>query len=262
MSERTNNPIGILSGSTLKIIACILMAIDHIGFHLFPNVENLRIIGRLSMPIFAYLISEGCYYTKNKLKHFLLVFISGLLFLIGVLLFTKFTSGYYYWLGNIFLQFSVSILYIYLLQFLKKFAFSGNFRILKITSSTIIFILALVPLFYLHKVKMFGSNFFDYSYFMVTLTPVFISLFDLKDYTNHPIVKYIDNFYVRIIITTICSIFIANHYGATQWYSLLSIPILLLYNGKVGIKGLKYAFYAFYPVHIIIIYIIKFIMTL
>jgi len=258
MNERTNNPIGVLSNSTLKIIACILMAIDHIGVHLFPNVEILRIIGRLSMPIFAYLIAEGCYYTKNKLKHFLLIFISGLLFLIGILLFTKITSGYYYWLGNIFLQFSLSILYIYLLQFLKKFSFSGNYKILKIITSIISFILLLIPLIILHKVKIFGSNFLDYSYVMVTLTPVFISLFDLRDYIDHPIVKYIDNFYVRILITTICLIFISNYYGDIQWYSLLSIPILLLYNGKVGIKGLKFAFYAFYPVHIIIIYIIKF----
>ena len=62
-----SNPFGIISGSTLKIIGCILMLIDHIGYHLYPKIEILRIIGRLSMPIFAFLISEGCFYTKNKL---------------------------------------------------------------------------------------------------------------------------------------------------------------------------------------------------
>ena len=36
-------------------------------------------------------------------------------------------------------------------------------------------------------------------------------------------------------------------------YSLLSIPLVLLYNGKRGSKKLKYFFYAFYPVHILII---------
>ena len=72
MRKNTYNPIGFLSGSTIKIIACILMAIDHIGYHLYPEITILRIIGRLSMPLFAFFIAEGCYYTKNKLKHFLL----------------------------------------------------------------------------------------------------------------------------------------------------------------------------------------------
>ena len=86
----------------IKILACILMAIDHIGFHLFPDLIILRIIGRLSMPLFAFFIAEGCYYTKNKLKHFLLIFISGLIFLFGVKIFANF------WYYNIFLIFSLS----------------------------------------------------------------------------------------------------------------------------------------------------------
>ena len=63
-----------LSASTLKIIACIFMVIDHIGAVLLPEIEILRIIGRLSYPIFAYFLAEGCRYTRNKLKRFLLVF--------------------------------------------------------------------------------------------------------------------------------------------------------------------------------------------
>ena len=49
-----------LSASTLKIIACIFMVIDHIGVILLPDVELLRVIGRLSYPIFAYFLAEGC----------------------------------------------------------------------------------------------------------------------------------------------------------------------------------------------------------
>ena len=46
-----------LNGNQLKIIALITMAIDHIGMYLFPQILFLRIIGRLSMPIFAYMIA-------------------------------------------------------------------------------------------------------------------------------------------------------------------------------------------------------------
>lgn len=50
---------------SLKIIAIILMIIDHIGFVFFPNIITYRIIGRLSFPIFAYLLTKGYHYTSN-----------------------------------------------------------------------------------------------------------------------------------------------------------------------------------------------------
>ena len=54
-----------LTGNQLKIIAMICMTVDHVGFILFPKQEIFRIIGRLAFPIFAYMIAEGCRYTRN-----------------------------------------------------------------------------------------------------------------------------------------------------------------------------------------------------
>lgn len=48
----------------LKLIAIITMLIDHIGFFFFPDEDIFRHIGRLSLPIFAYLITIG--YTKTS----------------------------------------------------------------------------------------------------------------------------------------------------------------------------------------------------
>lgn len=59
----------------LKMLAVILMVVDHIGFFLFPDQIILRIIGRLSFPIFAYLITVGFHYTRNKNNYFLRLFI-------------------------------------------------------------------------------------------------------------------------------------------------------------------------------------------
>lgn len=64
-----------MSASTLKIIAAILMVIDHIGYFLFPHVIELRIIGRLSFPIFAFLIANGYRYTKDVTKYFKRLFV-------------------------------------------------------------------------------------------------------------------------------------------------------------------------------------------
>jgi len=62
-----------LSGNALKLIAIVIMTIDHIGMQLFPNILMLRIIGRLAFPIFAYMIAEGCTYTKDRRKYLITI---------------------------------------------------------------------------------------------------------------------------------------------------------------------------------------------
>ena len=64
-----------MNRNTLKIIALITMIIDHIGLVFFPEMVIFRIIGRMAFPIFAFFIAEGWYYTKNKKKYVLLLFV-------------------------------------------------------------------------------------------------------------------------------------------------------------------------------------------
>lgn len=42
-----------------------------------------------------------------------------------------------------------------------------------------------------------------------------------------------------------------------QWYSLLALPLIALYNGKRGRYGWKYFFYIYYPLHLAVIYLIS-----
>ena len=65
-----------LSGNQLKVIALIAMTIDHIGMQIFKEYRIFRIIGRIAFPIFAYMIAEGCRYTKSKKKYLQAVAIS------------------------------------------------------------------------------------------------------------------------------------------------------------------------------------------
>ena len=64
-----------LSGNALKIIAVIAMLVDHIGYMFFPKVQILRIIGRLALPIFAFMVAEGARHTKSKIKYILTLLI-------------------------------------------------------------------------------------------------------------------------------------------------------------------------------------------
>lgn len=65
----------VLSSNYLKIIALIVMTIDHVTWLIYPGYSTdlipvlLHIIGRLAFPIFAYCIAEGYHYTHNVNKY-------------------------------------------------------------------------------------------------------------------------------------------------------------------------------------------------
>lgn len=50
----------------IKLIALLTMLIDHMGAVLFPDAVILRVIGRLSMPLFAYCVARGFYHSKER----------------------------------------------------------------------------------------------------------------------------------------------------------------------------------------------------
>ena len=63
----------------LKLFAASFMVIDHIGVLFFPENMMFRIIGRLSFPIFAFLIVEGFIYTRDIKKYILRVVTFGII---------------------------------------------------------------------------------------------------------------------------------------------------------------------------------------
>lgn len=57
-----------LSQESLKLIACVTMLLDHIGAVFLPGYYTyyaLRILGRLSFPIYCFLLVEGAHHTRN-----------------------------------------------------------------------------------------------------------------------------------------------------------------------------------------------------
>lgn len=59
-----------LDGGALKCIAAALMLTDHVGAILLPEVPVLRCVGRLAFPIFAFFIAEGYAHTRNFGRYF------------------------------------------------------------------------------------------------------------------------------------------------------------------------------------------------
>lgn len=54
----------------IKIIAALTMLIDHVGsFQPFPGWEYLRTLGRVSFPLYAFMLVQGFLHTRAKWKY-------------------------------------------------------------------------------------------------------------------------------------------------------------------------------------------------
>ena len=216
----------ILNGNHLKLIAAFAMLMDHAGILLLPKITLFRILGRLAYPIFAFMIAEGCRYTQNKLRYFLMVFGLGA----ACQLVYYFVSGDTYL--NILLTFSCSILLIYCLQalyneqdWLRQFLLSLLFACL---------FAGVYGLTHLVTI--------DYGFWGV-MVPVFVSLAHVRQWPS----------WAELLLLGAGLLFLAADLGGTQPYGMLSLLILVLYNGQRGKCNMKYFFYIFYPVHMAVL---------
>ncbi len=213
-----------LSGNQLKIFAMIAMLCDHVGKILLPQYRFLRIIGRLAFPIFAYMIAEGCVYTKNRAKYL------GLLFGFGmgcqVVYFIAERSLY----QNILITFSLAVAVIFAIDRFreKKDIWALSVVLLAVFVSGIL--PELVPGFRV-----------DYGIFGVML-PVAVYFMPGKR--------------SKLLAAALVLAALAYSNSHLQWFALLSVPLLAFYSGERGRAKLKYLFYLFYPSHLAVLYLL------
>lgn len=222
MPTQTKKSSG-LTGNQLKIIALISMTCDHVGLQLFPDVLIFRILGRLALPIFAYMIAEGCRYTRNRRNYLLRM--AGLAALCQVVYFVAMGSLY----QCILVTFSLSICLIYVLDNLQKKGTDGA-RLLAFGVFAVIFVLCVVLPDFLTGFEI------DYG-LMGVLLPVLI-------YFGRPV----HHFLLAGVILLCFS------YGGIQWVSLAAIPLLGMYNDQRGKYNIGKLFYIYYPLHLVVIY--------
>ena len=200
---------------TLKMIALVAMVCDHVGLIFFPEWIVFRIIGRISFPIFAYVLVEGFLYTRDIKKY---LFRLGLLSLVSEIPFDLMASGRVLEFGhqNVFFTLTLGILALWLM------------------SRTINPILQLI---YAGAI-MVVSNLLhvDYRQFGVLLIIWFYYWRSTKW------VKYLGAAVIMVLLK-----------GWTGVYTIPSLIPMLLYNEKQGPKW-KWFFYIFYPVHLLVIW--------
>lgn len=239
-----------MSAFWLKMIAALTMLVDHTGMMLFPKIELFRIIGRLAFPIYAYLIAEGFRYTRDRRIYLLRIFLLGL---VCQIVYTLATGTLYI---NVLLVFSLSLIVMLCADGVKR-AIRGeeNFaremikRIAKTQAdkkSEIIISIATAAAVVLSVGWFCSAVEVDYGFWGVML-PVLAFIFDEK--------------YPRLALFSLGLFILCVHFSSggliIQYYSLISIPLLLCYNGSRGKISMKYFFYIFYPAHLLILYLIS-----
>lgn len=205
----------------LKIFAVVTMLIDHIGAALFPGVIFLRIIGRLSFPVFAYLLTEGLLHTSNIRKYF------GRLFLFALVSEIPFdlafhSSVFYPNSQNIFFTLFFGLAAIALLQKISP--------VQPVGAAMGAVSLALIAEL-LHT---------DYGWYGVAVVVLF----------------YLGRKYPTkgLVLFSLLTVGYGLAFSPLESYAVLAGIPIFLYSGFRGKWNWKYFFYVFYPAHLLLLY--------
>jgi len=212
-----------LTGNQLKIIAMITMTCDHVGMQIFPQLLWLRIIGRLAMPIYAYMIAEGCRHTRDRKKYFLRLFGMGALC----------QAVYFAAMGSLYMciliTFSLSVILIGLMDAVEREKNARNWAKLFAGTMLVFFLCSVLPDLLAHT-----DYAVDYGLPGVLL-PVLIYGAGIRGLLLGLALMALDS-------------------GGIQWLAFLAVPLLLCYNGQRGKANIGKLFYWYYPVHLVVIY--------
>ena len=239
----------------LKIIAVTTMFVDHIaaiiGLDYFSALQLdwlyivMRSIGRISFPIFAFFVAEGWQHTKNKTKYFLYI-----------LIFAIISQPIYYFALNEQL-FELNILFTFCISILL-FVIVDNIKQYK--SLTFIYICSIFAiLMVVFMLDAMGIT-ISYGVYGVLLPLIFYILYN-SNFPYHKLflwiivaIAMILHWLIFYLVNPTCDIL-----SFYTLFALLSIPVLLLYNGQKGKYSLKWFFYIFYPTHLLIIWLFSLI---
>jgi len=209
----------------LKWIAIITMTVDHVGAILYPEFEVLRVIGRLSFPLFAYLLMLGMETTRNIRNYFIRLFVFA--FISQVPFFLALDYGPFDSL-NIFFTLSFGLLFIY---FFKR---GSVFVVVPLLASL------LLP--------------FDYGVYGIAVVGC---MYILKENTKFGVASL-------VLLNTLFLVPWSNQFlsiAAIPFIVLHKNGSLTTTKETAELHAIpvwrKYFFYIYYPLHLTLIYVIK-----
>lgn len=244
-----------MNAGILKLIACITMLLDHIGYLMmsygigdYDTANYFRLIGRIAFPIFAFLIAEGFKHTKN------VVFYTGRLLIAGIISEIPYNLCFhksYSYPSSLNVMFTLAVA-------LMALIFAD--MCLKSSKKELRF-LFVIPVF---SACYFADRLgFDYGYWGIILIFLFYLIDTDSVQKKLLLLPVILLFAARHVITNFIYGNVITNWNKQQLFAVLAFLPLVLYNGKTGFSKSKsarkvkqYLFYLFYPVHMLILYFV------
>lgn len=243
----------VLDSNSIKLIAIIAMTLDHIAWLVFPGYDSgiipvlLHIAGRITCPVMCYLVAEGYYHTKNINKYTLRLFafavISHFAYIFASSDFVGAESFIPFYGGDILNQTSVmwSLAFgLVMLRIANSEKISSGVKIILVLLICIITLPADWSCVASLCIMAIGTNRGNFRKQMLWMI-----------------------FYVALY-SVVYFFALDRLYGIIQMAVVLSIPLIMMYNGQRGTsprvnRFMKWFFYIYYPLHLFIIGCIGFI---
>ena len=249
------------------------MTVDHIGVILYPDVEWLRVIGRLSYPLFAFLIAYGCIKTRNIARYFLRLIAFAvwlqIFWVIGGLIDPAIKPEF----NNIFFTLALGVLAIWVIKLIfrtplaktpaDKIFLTGIAATLAISiclTGEILqadYGLAGILLIVMFYVVLHASALPHLKTPTVPLSMKGVAAPQgLTGYVKKGFLLRAAGICLALLIFNLTHFLL--HGWHTQLWSLAAIPFIWLFTDRrLKVSRLeKYAFYLYYPLHFVVLYII------
>lgn len=211
----------------IKVLAIVTMLIDHIGLFFFPEHVVFRIIGRLSFPLFAWLIANGALHTHNLTNYFLRLVMFAFISQIPYLLLNRLYDPSSVTL-NIFFTLSIGLGAIILI---KKTPMHLHWLLISAVAAALAFYLQ--------------TDYVGFGVLSIIAFYMFFNKWKLLIFSQVAI----------FIAMSLYFLSLGNLLGMFQVVGLLSLVPIFFYNNQLGPK-MKYLFYAIYPLHYFVMYLV------
>lgn len=231
---------------SLHVMAMLFMLCDHLWATVVPGNDWMNCIGRLAFPIYAFLIVEGYFHTKNLKKYV------GRLLLFAILSEVPFNLLVS---GGVFYPLYQNVLWTFLIAIgLIHWNERAKGRSLPVR------ILVGVAVAGAAYVGGTGS-FADYRSAGVLTVLVFYVFRgrSWRCFLGQLLCLGYINFGMLGGFEYVIPVFGQTLSVARQGFAVLALIPIWLYRGKQGVRGkaLQYAYYAFYPVHLLVLGLLR-----
>ena len=212
----------------IKVIAVVSMLVDHFGLFFFPHSFVLQVAGRISFPLFAWLIANGARYTHDidayLRRLFMFALISQVPYYIGY-----YVSGHFHWFHNVLFTLFLGLLAI---------------RLTRLTERKLAWIIAVISC--MGMATLLNTDYGATGVLSVFAFYLFFNRFAYMALSETLILGIIPLALYSLVVFTQSNPLPFYYTDRLEIYGLLALPLIYMYSHERGPR-VQYFFYWFFP---------------